>query len=53
MHVVSFADDGVLLLNEVTGKFFNVGHISDIIQFEIDHVFKALQPHFHYEVVME
>ena len=53
MHIVSFSDDGVLLLNAVTGIIFSITQISNIIQFEIDQTFKNYQPHFHYDVVMQ
>jgi hypothetical protein len=53
MQIVSFADDGVLLRNAVTGNYVNIAPLSNVMQFEIDQVFKNYQPHFHYDVIMQ
>jgi hypothetical protein len=52
MHVSAVYDDGVLLHNERDGRFLNVGKLSNIMQFEIDHSFQNFAPHNHYDVIL-
>jgi hypothetical protein len=50
MHIAAVYDDGVLLHSESDGRLLNIGRISNIMQFEIDHPFQNFTPHNHYDV---
>jgi len=50
MHIAAVYDDGVLLHSESDGRLLNIGKLSNIMQFEIDHAFQNFMPHNHYDV---
>ena len=52
MHIAAVYDDGVLLHSENDGRLLNIGKLSNIMQFEIDHSFQNFHPHNHYDVMV-
>jgi hypothetical protein len=49
-RVIGVTEKGVILNDEVSGKFRNIQDLSSMMQFEIDNAFHNFEPHYHYEV---
>lgn len=52
VRVVSVTEQRVLVNDETRNQLISV-ELSRIVQFEIDHRFKGLEPHNHYEVSLD
>lgn len=50
MRVVAVTDNRVLINDEVSNKLISLD-VNHVMQFEVDHKFKGLEPYFHYDVV--
>ena len=50
MRVVAVTDNRVLVNDEVSNKLISLD-INHVMQFEVDHKFKGLEPYFHYDVI--
>jgi hypothetical protein len=50
VRVVNVVDSKVLVNDEIKNKIFSID-LSRIMQFEIDHPFKGIEPHNHYDIV--
>ena len=48
-RIISISEERVLLYDEVKNKLQSFA-ISHVMQFELDHKFRELQPHYHYSV---
>ena len=52
VRIVSVTEQRVLVNDEVMSKLLSI-EISKIIQFEIDHRFKGLEPYNHYDITWD
>jgi hypothetical protein len=52
VRVVAITDNRALLNDEVKNKLISID-LNHVMQFEVDHKFKGLEPYFHYDVVPE
>lgn len=50
VRVLNVVDNRVLVNDEAKNKLISID-LSRVIQFEIDHRFKGIEPHNHYDVV--
>jgi histone H3/H4 len=50
LRIFQLTEKGVALYEELSRKLVMVSDLSQVMQFEIDQVFKHYQPHFHYSV---
>lgn len=50
VRIIALDDDRILVNDENGNKLISV-NMNEIVQFEIDHTFKSIEPHFHYDVV--
>ena len=52
VRVVNVTDNRVLVNDEVRHQLISI-ELSRIIQFEIDHRFKGIEPHNHFDVILD
>ena len=52
VRLVSVTEQRILVNDEVVNKLISL-ELSKIMQFEIDHRFKGLEPFYHYEVTLD
>ena len=50
MRMLLLTENRVFVNDEIDNKLISI-EINNIVQFEIDNSFKAIDPHFHYDVV--
>jgi hypothetical protein len=50
VRIVAVTDNRVLVNDEVTNKLISLD-MNHVMQFEVDHKFKGLEPYFHYDVI--
>jgi hypothetical protein len=50
MRVVAVTDNRVLINDEVSNKLISLD-LNHVMQFEVDHKFKGLEPYFHYDII--
>lgn len=51
LRVIRVTENGVLLNDESSNKFYKLPDLSNVIQFELDKPFQTFKPYFHYDVV--
>lgn len=52
VRIVNITDDRILVNDEPANKLISID-INNIVQFEIDHAFKVVDPHFHYDIAYD
>lgn len=52
VRIISLNDGRLLIHDEAVNKLISLD-VNQIMQFELDHKFKGIDPHFHYDVVLE
>jgi hypothetical protein len=52
VRVVNLSDNRILVNDEVRNKLLIV-NLTSVMQFEVDHKFKGIEPHYHYNVTVD
>ena len=52
VRIVNISDNRILVNDETTNRLVSID-LNNVVQFEIDHSFKMIDPHFHYNVVWD